>query len=509
MPFSIRTRITLAISGLFVALLVIFAIATRAVQVDQASRDAEESVRAVAIRLGTRLVTASRVGGTRLVVTDADGTSPTPWLVAMLENEPNYVYVQDSAGRTLHTTREVDMLPAVQRATLDSVAADVQPGPRISAVFESPTGWRVTTSDPFFNRVQSVPLRSGTLLVYAVDVATGVSGVSRLVMARVMPPTQVRWEGLLAPMIILGPLIILAAVVAAHYAVGAAQQPIEQLINDVEATTDGRSLHRRLAMDEAAGDRVERLTETLNAMIARLETSFGSLRLFTADASHELKTPLTVLRADVERAMAPSTTPTERLEALEEALAETTRMADLVESLLTLSRADEGRFDLHREPVDLAGLAREVYETALLLGELRNVKVEMNRVEPLTVQGDRARLRQLWLNLVENAIKYTPEGGLVQLMLWRQDGSAQFVVRDSGIGIAAADLPHVFDRFWRADRARSRASERGGFGLGLAISQYIAHAHGGSLTAQSRMGRGSTFVVDLPLTTPAGDPTES
>jgi signal transduction histidine kinase len=401
------------------------------------------------------------------------------------------------------------VLPSPQRLTLDSVASAVQTGTRIHAVFARDTGWRVHASDPLFNRVQSVPLRTGTLLVYAVDAATEVRGVNRVVVARVLPPTPFSFEGLLAPLIIVGPLIILAAAIAAHYAVAVSQRPIEQLINDVEAITDGRSLHRRLAMDEAAGGRLERLTETLNAMIARLETSFGSLRLFTADASHELKTPLTVLRADVERAMAATTTPAERLEALEEALAETTRMADLVESLLTLSRADEGRFDLHREPVDLASLAREVYETALLLGELRNVKVEMNRVEPLTVPGDRARLRQLWLNLVENAIKYTPEGGLVQLMLWRQDGSAQFVVRDSGIGIAAADLPHVFDRFWRADRARSRASERGGFGLGLAISQYIAQAHGGSLTAQSRLGRGSTFVVDLPLSAPDGNPTES
>src|SRR5690606_29971112 len=132
-----------------------------------------------------------------------------------------------------------------------------------------------------------------------------------------------------------------------------AYAPIEQVIDEVEAVTDGRSLHRRVHVDESVGDEFTRLSGTLNAMIARLETSFAALRRFTADASHELKTPLTVLRADVERAMAVTGNPAEQLIVLEEALAETTRMADLVNGLLTLARADEGRFDLYREPVDL------------------------------------------------------------------------------------------------------------------------------------------------------------
>jgi signal transduction histidine kinase len=189
----------------------------------------------------------------------------------------------------------------------------------------------------------------------------------------------------------------------------------------------------------------------------------------------------------------------EKLVALEEALHETTRMADLVESLLTLARADEGRFDLHREPIALAPLVREVFETAVILGEHSGLSVSMPVLEDAVVMGDAPRLRQLFLNLITNAIKYTPRGGGVEVCLQRENDRVLFWVADNGIGIAAADLPHVFDRFWRADRVRSRSAERGGSGLGLAISQWIAQAHGGQLTVRSRLGRGSTFTVFLPL----------
>ncbi|HET9465031.1 MAG TPA: HAMP domain-containing sensor histidine kinase, partial [Gemmatimonadales bacterium] len=195
----------------------------------------------------------------------------------------------------------------------------------------------------------------------------------------------------------------------------------------------------------------------------------------------------------------------ERMQALEEAMQEIARMSDLVDSLLTLARADEGRFDLHREPIHMEPLARDVFETALILGEDAGVTVSLPLVEDAVVEGDSARLRQLFLNLVTNAIKYTPRGGHVEITLSvRNNNEIGFTVRDTGVGIAAADLPHIFDRFWRADKVRSRrpaegVAERGGFGLGRAIAQWIAQAHGGTLTAQSRLGRGSTFTVLLPI----------
>jgi signal transduction histidine kinase len=294
------------------------------------------------------------------------------------------------------------------------------------------------------------------------------------------------------------PMVIVLASWGMWLMLGGTFHRIEQVRRGVADITDGRSLHRRLSDDEASPE-IAALINTLNSMIARLETSFAALRRFTADASHELKTPLAVLRADVERAMSASTRKDDRLVALEEALHETTRMADLVESLLTLARADEGRFDLYRERVDLSALTLEVYETALILGEGAGVSVNLPFTADVSVGGDRTRLRQLFLNLVTNAIKYTPRGGRVDIGLGRHPDNVTFAVRDTGAGIAAADLPHIFERFWRADRARSRTAERGGFGLGLAISQWIAQAHGGSLTVQSRLGKGSLFTLTLPL----------
>jgi two-component system, OmpR family, sensor kinase len=309
---------------------------------------------------------------------------------------------------------------------------------------------------------------------------------------------------LIGTMLLVTPIILLGSLGVAWYLAGRAFEPVDQLINEVEAITDGRSLHRRLPTDPS-NDELSRLTSTINAMIARLEHSFAALRRFTADASHELKTPLTVLRADVERVMNPAASQREKMVALEEALHEIARMADLVDSLLMLARADEGRFELARTPLRLDALVRDVYETATILGEDAGLNVNLAACDEVNVRGEPVRLRQLFLNLVTNAIKYTPRGGRVELALVAQPQAqeASFTVRDTGIGIAAADLPYIFDRFWRADRVRSRVAERGGVGLGLAISQWIAQAHGGSLTVQSRLGRGSLFTVTFPTVQPA------
>jgi signal transduction histidine kinase len=281
-------------------------------------------------------------------------------------------------------------------------------------------------------------------------------------------------------------------------------RPVDRIINEVEAITDGRSLHRRLAIGQA-GTELDRLTSTLNAMMERLEASFGALRTFTADASHELNTPLAVLRADVERAMTADPGGTDQMMALDEALREIARMTDLVESLLTLARADERHFDLHMEPVHLPELVHDVFETAQLLGEEAHVSVYLTSLEPGTVLGDRDRLRHMLLNLISNAIKYTPAGGRVDISLTtRLDGIA-FAVRDTGIGISAGDLPYIFERFWRADHSRSRGSVRSGFGLGLPIASWIARAHGGTLTATSKLGKGSTFTATFPPLLEAAD----
>lgn len=432
-----------------------------------------------AARQGTRLTVEREAGegsgrhATRVYATEE--------MRSLMERLPGYFIVYDRDDRQIYSSVGIRQLPDEDRSAIDEAAVQLVPGGQ---------GISVEVSDSLFG---------GRLLLAARRDPALLPNITRVVAGVPTSIAELSPALLVGTLLVVFPVIILVSVAASYVIAGRAIEPVEMLINEVEAITDGRSLHRRLPSD-LGNEELSRLGTTLNAMIARLESSFGALRRFTADASHELKTPLTVLRADVERAMHPNAAGSEAMQALEEALQETTRMADLVDSLLTLARADEGRFDLHREAIALGAVVRDVYETAVILGEHSGLDVSMSVLEEGVVDGDARRLRQLFLNLITNAIKYTPRGGRVELSLsQRVGGEIALTVRDSGIGISAADLPHVFDRFWRADRARSRASERGGFGLGLSISQWIAQAHGGRITVQSRLGRGSVFTVTLPL----------
>jgi two-component system, OmpR family, sensor kinase len=405
--------------------------------------------------------------------------SLSPKLTERLQSVPGYIVVVDTAGRAVYRSSDVIRLQGSDMATLVTQLQDL-PKSGEALIF---------TLDSLQEKVLFVSHSLGGTP----------GGLSRIASGAIATRASTIPREYMLDALVIVPLIIAAAGMGAFLILGRTQRQLNEITTEVAAITDGRSLHRRLALSEETTDFADLVT-TLNAMISRLETSFAGLRRFTADASHELKTPLAVLRADVERSMMTSSQ-NERMIALEEALQEVRRMTDLVESLLTLARADEGRFDLHREPVDLQPLVQEVYETALILGEAQGVTVNLPFTADVVVLGDRTRLRQLFLNLVTNAIKYTPAGGKVELGVGRHPDNVTFAVRDTGIGISAADFPHIFERFWRADRVRSRMSERGGFGLGLAISQWIAQAHGGTLTASSRLGRGSLFTVTLPLAT--------
>ncbi|HEY0779596.1 MAG TPA: HAMP domain-containing sensor histidine kinase [Gemmatirosa sp.] len=429
----------------------------------------------------------------------------------LLDALPNIVVVLDSAERIVYRSTDARLLDFGQAERI--IDASTQLSPTLSGKLDVTRD--TSGASGAYLRARGLPQQEEVLVVRR-DATRDLAPIRRIVVGT---PTRSAIDArreLFTPLLAVMPLVLIASGGFGWWLAGRSVRPLERVIDEMEAITDGRSLHRRLAAGEAApedGDELTRLTTTLNAMIGRLESSFGALRRFTADASHELKTPLTVLRATVERAMSAPPQSGEQLVALEEALQEVTRMAALVDSLLTLARFDEGRFDLHREPVALEPLVYDVLETATILGEDAGLTIRLAALEPATVLGDETRLRQLFLNLVTNAIKYTPRGGLVELALRRGAGlvngadGVQLTVRDTGIGIAAADLPYIFDRFWRADRARSRrtaagtalgVTERGGFGLGLAISQWIAQAHGGTIAVASRLTRGTTFTVTLP-----------
>jgi len=476
---STRVKLTAAFVAGLVAVTITLFLAVLAARNDAVYHDIAQYAAAQGDLAGRVIAEAEQSGQTVLATSDtALIQSLSPKIVDRLQSIPGYIVVVDNQGRAVYRSSDVLRLQPSDMVTLQTQLADL-PKSGEALIF-------------------SLDGLQEKLLFVSHSLTGSTSGLSRIASGAVATrATTVPPEYMFDALIIV-PLIIVAAGVGEFLFLGRTQRQLAEITTEVAAITDGRSLHRRLALSEETTD-FAGLVTTLNAMIGRLETSFAGLRRFTADASHELKTPLAVLRADVERAMTESASQNERMVALEEALQEVRRMSDLVESLLTLARADEGRFDLHREPVELQPLVQEVYETALILGEAQGVTVNLPFTADATVMADRTRLRQLFLNLVTNAIKYTPAGGKVELGLGRHPDNVTFAVRDTGIGISAADFPHIFERFWRADRVRSRMSERGGFGLGLAISQWIAQAHGGTLTASSRLGRGSLFTVTLPL----------
>ena len=428
--------------------------------------------------LALRLIHQSELSGLPVTANRDSlvGTQLDAPLRTMLDGMPDYLLVLDASGRILYVSAPIRDL----NEDPDQLAA------LMAAAVSAPTTGAAKT----------VQLDDRKLLMVAQSPADHSSTVSRVVVATTADVPDPAIKDLVETMAAVAPILLLASIALAYVIAGRAFQPVDRLVNEVQAITDGRSLHRRLPV--TAGEEIARLAVTLNEMLERLECSFAALRRFTADASHELKTPLAVMRADVERAMSDRAPSADKLIALEEALHETTRMADLVDSLLTLARADEGRFDLHRERVPLAPLAVEVFETATILGEAAGLTVTMPEIADVVVLADRTRLRQLFLNIVTNALKYTTTGS-VELSLVAHDRTVAVTVRDTGMGISAADLPHIFERFYRADRARSRSAERGGFGLGLAISQWIAEAHGGTISVRSRLGRGTTFTVTLPV----------
>ena len=476
---SIRGRLTLAYAMALGATLLVFAGVMLTASRNSAQLALQRRVENVA-ELASRTLQQAGTGLFSSVVVTGDSvpiTALSARVELFLAALPGYVLVADST-RLLYESAPYRQLTSKDQGALRQ------------AVFRAFT----PQQDAGF-----VSLDSVRLFVQMHFERSSVRGPSlRVIAAESASELDLVRLDIFAPIAVAFPLIFLLSIFAAWVLAGATLEPVDRLIADLAAIQDGRSLHRRLPV-ESDDNELDRLAETINAMIERLEASFTALRRFTADASHELKTPLTVLRADIERAMQSTTIAPELLPPLEEALAETARMADLVDSLLTLARADEGRFDIHREPVALEPMTTDVFETATILGESAGVRVELLGIELLQVQGDPVRLRQLFLNVVTNALKYTSRGGSVSIGLERRGELAAFIVQDTGLGIAAADLPFIFERFWRADRARSRGGERGGFGLGLAISQWIAHAHGGTINVASRLGRGSTFTITIPL----------
>jgi heavy metal sensor kinase len=273
-----------------------------------------------------------------------------------------------------------------------------------------------------------------------------------------------------------------------------ALRPMERLRRSTEEITADR-LDRRLPVVNPQ-DELGRLTETFNAMIGRLERSFAEIRRFTADASHELRTPLTAIRTEAEVALTKPLDLAEHQQLLGSILEECSRLSRLTDQLLALAREDARVARQPPKALDLAVLVEDVVETMRPLADAKGLCLRV-QANAAAVNGDAPRLREVFFNLLDNGIKYTPEGGEVEVRIGPSGAEALVTVRDTGIGIAAEHLPHIFDRFYRVDKARSRAE--GGTGLGLSIAQSIVVAHTGRIECASTPGQGTTFTVRLPL----------
>ena len=269
--------------------------------------------------------------------------------------------------------------------------------------------------------------------------------------------------------------------------------PVDAMVNTARAI-EAEDLSRRIEAADST-DELGRLAAVLNAMLERLERAFTVVKHFSADAAHELRTPLTILKGELEVALRSPPTPEEYRSVLVSCLEEVDRLSTLVTDLLFLARSDSGHMSSARTPVNLAAVLRDVCAALGALAETAQIRFTHDAPPDLWTLGSQTMLFRLIFNLGENAIKYTPKGGTVTLTLEPHGTEAHLSVRDTGAGIAAEEQPHIFDRFYRADPARSR----GGSGLGLALARSIVLAHGGQISVESRVGQGSCFTVQLPL----------
>src|SRR5256884_9913396 len=387
-------------------------------------QDLDQGIQAEASLTAGILAESYRARGT-LVRADT-GQRPVliPDLAGLLEAVPDFLVITARDGSLLFASSDARALTFQQVEQLRRLASAPLSGRSSGALRLEPNGPKihyvvhyVTDAGPQF----------GAILAGA-DVRTAELGPDEL----------------LSTFALVLPLGLALALLMGSWISRRALAAVDQIITEVREITDGRSLHRRLA-EPMVKDELGRLAETLNQMMTRLERSFAALRRFTADASHELKTPPTVLRGGVERAITTAGLPQDTLATLQEAPQWIKRMTELVDALLTLARADEGIAPLHLEPVDLRAILEEARETGELLAEQAGVQMDLaTPPEPVIVPVGASRIRQLIPNLVTNAVKYTPSGGSVRMQLGQAHGGGTLTGAATGVGIAAAGLPNLF-----------------------------------------------------------------
>jgi len=293
------------------------------------------------------------------------------------------------------------------------------------------------------------------------------------------------------------PLLLVLLALFGYFFIRGAFQPVRRMIVTVRSIR-ADDLSGRVT-DVESPDEIGELAATFNAMLDRIERAFNEVRQFSSDAAHELKTPLTALRGEMEVALRKEREPAEYRTVLESGLEEAAKLERIIDDLLLLARTGAASGAFANEPVALDEVVLDAYEETRKLAERMGISLVLSELDEVRIRGNALLLRRLLVNLIDNGIKYNRPGGSVSVTLELEHGGneARLVVEDTGIGIPAESLPHLFDRFYRVDKARSR--DVGGTGLGLAIVKRVAEAHGGTVTAESKPGKGSRFTVVLPV----------
>jgi len=397
--------------------------------------------------------------------------------IAKLQEEVNETYVLEHSGDFLEVRAENDAL--IYRSTfLQTHAVSLTP----LASIKEHTSRNLTIEGRHFRfRLQKVEA-NGHVFTASMGVPTD-DVVETLNLFR-------------SYLLMFAPLLFLLAASGGYWLSRRALSPVDALVRTAR-DIGGANLSSRLPKLET-GDELQRLSDTLNEMLDRIESAFLRVTQFTGDASHELRTPVSLIRTEAELALRRSRGEAEYKEALRHILLEAERTTSLIEQLLALARADSGREALHMEPLNLSKTLGGVVEGWQQVATIRNVQFSASIASPQSlVMGDEAALRRVADILLDNAFKYTLSPGSVQLSFETQNENAVLKVQDSGAGIGVEDQDKIFERFYRADKARSRT--QGGAGLGLAIAKWIVSQHRGTIAVESAVGCGSTFRVELPV----------
>lgn len=347
------------------------------------------------------------------------------------------------------------------------------------------TPWQgtVTTTNGYQVRLYSTRLMNNQTLFGIIQVG------------QTLTPLNTTLRKVAQELLLMAPFVLILGIIGSYWLAARAFIPIRDLTRIAEDISAG-DLHSRVPVPRSR-DEVQHLALTFNKMIGRLNQSFMQQRRFVSDASHELRTPVAAIRSMTDVALAQSSNGEECIAVLRDVNAEAERLGHLIRDLLLLARSDEGQVQLDQELVRLDLLVSDVVETLEPLATERNIVLQVLKLEPVTVRGDISRLIQCVMNLLDNAFTYTNSGGRVTLTVEARDHCGCIEVQDTGIGIAPEDTIHIFERFYRADPARTWRG--GGSGLGLSIVDWVIRAHGGSIDVESQVGQGSTFTLSLPL----------